>query len=97
MFSVTLWDYNLLVWKAIYVHHIFFILLCSENIAWTVVPWIKVLVVANIIKEFVCITAIMEIGSAGTAGHITIQGKESKLYIAMDRKGRLYGEVSWKT
>lgn len=37
---------------------------------------------------------VMEFSSAGSVGEVQIRGIETNLYLAMDKKGRLYGEVS---
>ncbi|XP_026466378.1 fibroblast growth factor 10-like [Ctenocephalides felis] len=37
-------------------------------------------------------SALMEISSAGIAGHIRIRAKKFNYYLAMNKKGRLYGE-----
>lgn len=37
--------------------------------------------------------AYLELKSAGYPGHVRIQGTLTNLYIAMDQRGRLYGEV----
>ena len=43
--------------------------------------------------EISWISAILNV-SAVARGEVQIQGQESGLYIAMTRRGRLYGEVS---
>lgn len=39
-------------------------------------------------------TAHLELISARYPGHVKIQGILTKLFVAMDSKGRLYGEVN---
>lgn len=40
------------------------------------------------------VLAILELFSGGQPGHVIIRGRASKLYVAMNKKGRLYGEVN---
>lgn len=56
--------------------------------------WINFKLKKNDIFDFLKFSAIFEILPAGQVGHVFIRSVENKLYIAFNKKGRLYGEVN---
>lgn len=54
----------------------------------------KIVISELISHSFRYVVAYLEILSADHPGHVRIRGLLTNLYIAMNKKGRLYGEVS---
>lgn len=47
----------------------------------------------SIPNDFINVLAHMEISGGGSVGHVRIQGMLTNMFVAMDKKGRLYPEV----